>query len=1256
MMVIQLLTSKQKEKEGYSNELSPTSRIHIPSGKGHSAIARALGVRRTTVRVLIHTQRRPGTVENQELTKMTCRLILEEPRPASFASVYVAKAPLLTKQNTGSSHIRQQTPRGPLRDFWDNIPKLELSGRHGSHSIWPKANPASHHGNIIPAAKRGGGYALSLSGYHLCSELDSVPVTSVVSSQTPSSQLRPCGGWLPWKMCNVTIYTTTYTTQLSYVQQEVKRCCQGFEQVGSYCALTLNRSAEFTAKPGVCPARPGAGVGSKPGSGPGPCFQCEWDTDCPGWQKCCRAENTSCCVEPQTQGVYMEGRMKNFLAHMHTNTKTSARLRSMVEVVSWSECLVITEGTKGGSEHLTGGLNTRWWFNLTVTVKAAFHLVNTSSGLFNHTRLLHSVVRIHTRLVHIPHISAVQRNHVTGALSFPSVSVYHVTSWPAGSVSTASTLLLGSSDNVSHAETSTRLQLLLENIEEITAVDVSDVDECVTTVLRDCAHQATCTNTHGSYTCTCPPGYTDLYPSRPGTNCMGFHTNIILSIGPLHTKPAQQTSTSALPPTADPPQAAAQEHLLSAGNQTLRAVTRLTNINFTNALLNPNSEEYRTLTNSIINEDPDRTTTEQTLHSLPPDILELVHSGKVVVQITGLSPGSVVVNFTLIFLPNSTQDILGVTVALMSSLQNSSQYTMDSALIEDVDECSLREADCSPWADCVNTFGSYGCTCRSGYTDANPSRPGRTCQGTAAPHLQREISRDNDTHWSSYRYNQSHACTKQHQYDLHHLNIIHSFTYRNINNINIYSAIYSAIYTVIYSTIFSAIYSVIYTIIYSTIFSAIYSVIYTIIYSTIFSAIYNVIYTIIYTIIYSIIYSVIYSVIYNVIYTIIYSIIYSVIYSVIYTIIYTIIYSTIFSAIYNVIYSVIYTIIYSVIYIISQTEAISVDCRPGSIAVSVARDFLSLKRISEASLYLGQPQCAPTNGTTSHVQLIVAWDKCGVQIYRNNNQNSTVQVTLYSNMTSWVLPGIAPIARLEVPIICTYNNKILISTGYESSSYLDTIDDAVQGSGTFHVTVRLLNGTTPLPQNYTLTPMDEVIIEVAVNSSVSQIKVIINKCWANPSSNPSDLPQFIFLEESCPVPRTYTTVIQNGNSTRSLLAVNVFSLVNLDVIYLHCQIQICIELPPATCRPSCVARSSRSSNVIAFTKASCGPLLRPRPVTPGEAVQGTRTIGFILLGVGLFVLLLVGMAALSYYRKRMGNYNFRFKPRMENFTYHVFDK
>lgn len=74
------------------------------------------------------------------------------------------------------------------------------------------------------------------------------------------------------------------------------------------------------------------------------------------------------------------------------------------------------------------------------------------------------------------------------------------------------------------------------------------------------------------------------------------------------------------------------------------------------------------------------------------------------------------------------------------------------------------------------------------------------------------------------------------------------------------------------------------------------------------------------------------------------------------------------------------------------------------------------------------------------------------------------------------------------------------------------IKDVVQGSGSFHVTVRLLNGTMALPENYTLSPDEEVVVEVSVNSTLSQIKVVLNRCWATPTNNPAGPVEYIFLE------------------------------------------------------------------------------------------------------------------------------------------------
>lgn len=54
----------------------------------------------------------------------------------------------------------------------------------------------------------------------------------------------------------------------------------------------------------------------------------------------------------------------------------------------------------------------------------------------------------------------------------------------------------------------------------------------------------------------------------------------------------------------------------------------------------------------------------------------LVTSGQVIIQITSLSSGSVIVNFSFIFQPGL--NISSVSSALMGSLQNSSIYVVDS--------------------------------------------------------------------------------------------------------------------------------------------------------------------------------------------------------------------------------------------------------------------------------------------------------------------------------------------------------------------------------------------------------------------------------------------------------------------------------------------------------------------------------------------------------------------------------------------------
>ncbi|XP_062414168.1 uromodulin-like 1 isoform X2 [Pungitius pungitius] len=1225
----------------------------------------------------------------------------------------------------------------------------------------------------------------------------------------PYAVTKPCGGWLPWKTCTVTLYRMTHQTEHKTVMEQVTGCCSGYEQVGRYCARPVNWSAELTAKPGSCPTANGLCPRSE---------DCEWDMDCPGWQKCCPQLGHFLCMDPTSTANYSE--------------------------------------------------NGRCRFNATVTVKTDYEqLISSEGGIMNHTRLLHAMVtgalqsdvsvyylssqpmhpyRTATSLL-VEGNFALSLHNVTSKLhhllkhiqEVTSVSVEDVDECAQSALSQCS-LHADCNNTVGSYRCTCHHGYIDLDFRNPGAYCTADLRVTTTTELAvtfrtsgttpyTAASNSTLEDLPSmsltvepplpTYTCS-PPRITSVWSANVSGTSFDVYwsswTNqtyqVVLSrrseiVGSWITNQRMLQVRDLQPgvlyniavtPCSCGNQGDALGILVKTDALTLDATTRLTNIQFTADLHNTSSQAYENLTESI---------REEIYQSLSAELKAMVDSGQVRIDIRSFSPGSVVVNFTIVFASSQSQDIGDVSKALLDSLMNSTKYRVDqnNTSTNDFNECASGENDCSQWATCMNTWGSYLCVCLEGLIDNSPKRPGRACQenatttitvpatiitaptsnitATAATNTAPKVNftgpttnvtasktigtapTTNVTASTTISTAPTTNVTAPTTIDTAPTtnitapttnvtapttnvtapttidtapttnitapttNVTASTTISTAPTTNVTAPttnITAPTTNVTASTTISTAPTTNVTapttnitapttnVTASTTISTAPTTNVTA--STTISTAPTTNVTTSTTIGTAPTTNITASTTISTAPTT------NVTAS---TTISTAPTTNITAPTTNVTapttigtapttnitapttnvtapttnvtatannrteptvnftapttnvpeptvhFTYTSSVARPIITITTPTTIatgprtatnvsllgeISVQCRVAAITVTVAKDFLMTNKIRERTLYLGSPECTINGENASHAQLTVAWNECGTSIAHNETHYMT-SVTLFNNMemsTSGSEKVEEPRIRLEAPIMCTYKKSTLISADFGFMGY-DMIKDLITGSGSLQMTLQLMAGTMPLPNNHSLSSDEAVVVEVSINHSSEQMKAVINKCWATPTQNSEDANRVTFLENSCSQ-NNYTKVLMNGNSTTSRVSVQIFSVVNLNVIYVHCLVQVCVETGSDTCVPDCMQRTARSSKTIGNTVSSSRALLRSNDESLEEGFSTLYIAGISCLGVGLTLFIVIGFVCIFYFhRNRIGHYNFSAKPKQENFTYIVFN-
>uniref|UniRef100_G1RWQ4 Uromodulin like 1 n=1 Tax=Nomascus leucogenys TaxID=61853 RepID=G1RWQ4_NOMLE len=334
---------------------------------------------------------------------------------------------------------------------------------------------------------------------------------------------------------------------------------------------------------------------------------------------------------------------------------------------------------------------------------------------------------------------------------------------------------------------------------------------------------------------------------------------------------------------------------------------------------------------------------------------------------------------------------------------------------------------------------------------------------------------------------------------------------------------------------------------------------------------------------------------------------------------------------------------------LNLTGAVRVLCEIEKVVVAIQKRFLQQESIPESSLYLSHPSCNVSHSNGTHVLLEAGWSECGT-VMQSNVTNTVVRATLRNDLSQ---EGIIHHPKILSPIYCAFQNDLLTSSGFTLEWGVYTVIEDLHGAGNFVTEMQLFIGDSPIPQNYSVSASDDVKIEVGLYRLKSNLTVVLTECWATPSSNAWDPVTFSFINNSCPVPNTYTNVIENGNSNKAQFKLRVFSFINNSIVYLHCRLRICMESPGATCKINCNNfRLLQNSETSATHQMSWGPLIRSEGEPPrAEAGLGAGYV--VLIAVAIFVLV-AGTATLLIVRYQRMNGRYNFKIQSNNFSYQVF--
>lgn len=273
------------------------------------------------------------------------------------------------------------------------------------------------------------------------------------------------------------------------------------------------------------------------------------------------------------------------------------------------------------------------------------------------------------------------------------------------------------------------------------------------------------------------------------------------------------------------------------------------------------------------------------------------------------------------------------------------------------------------------------------------------------------------------------------------------------------------------------------------------------------------------------------------------------------------------------------------------------ECGANDIKISLSKCQLQTLGFMKVLMYLSDNHCSGFSERDERDWMSVVTPAqdgpCGT-VLRTNETHATYSNTLYL-ADKIIIRDI----NIRINFECSYPLDMKVSLKTSLQPMVSALDISLGGTGMFTVRMALFQSPayTQPHQGPSVMLSTEAFLYVGTmldGGDLSRFVLLMTNCYATPSNNSADPVKYFIIQEGCPRTEDATIhVMENGESPQGRFSVQMFRFAgNYDLVYLHCEVYLCDSVEKH-CKPTCSGTRVRSENFIDLNRVlNLGPIIR----------------------------------------------------------------